>query len=313
VKTRVAKIEQLTSRVRRFTLVAERGSLPVCSGGSHIGVVLPTPGRTIRNSYSITSSPYQRSFLQIVVQRDPQSRGGSAWLHEVLREGDPLEITNPLNQFALARNATRHLLIAGGIGITPFISQIESLRRWGVPFELHYIYRGVENAAFLPQLRDGLRGLFTGYDTTISSRPDLVSLLSRQPVGSHVYVCGPASLIDDVVASATSLGWPKHHVHFERFQPPPQTTARPFVAKLAKTGREIHVPAEATLLDVLEREGIAVPYSCRIGGCGTCEVAVVGGEIDHRDHCWTDEDRSCGTRLLACVSRARNGHLHLDL
>jgi ferredoxin-NADP reductase len=313
MKTRIARVENLTSRVKRFTLVAESGVVSACSGGSHIGVILPTPAGTIHNSYSITSSPYQRGHLQIAVQRAEHSKGGSVWMHEFLREGDELEITAPRNQFPLARNARRHLLIAGGIGITPFVSQIESLRRWGAAFELRYIYRGEENAAFLRELRGTLDGRFVGHNTPATPRPDLHALLGAQPNGSHVYVCGPSALIDAVVETAATLGWPKNHVHFERFSAGPLSGTRPFVAKLTRSGREIHVPHDATLLEMLEREGVAIPYSCRIGGCGTCEVPVAGGEIEHRDHCWTDEDHSCGTRLLACVSRAKNSHLILDL
>jgi dimethylamine monooxygenase subunit B len=310
MKARVARIEGLTPRVKRFTLA---GALPSYSGGSHIGVVLPVPGGTIRNSYSITSSPYQRDFIQIAVQLAPESKGGSVWMHEALHEGAELEITTPFNQFPLARDARRHLLIAGGIGITPFVSQIESLARWGAPFELHYIYRGENNAAFLPELQARLDSRLVRHNTPATPRPDLFALLGTQPNGTHVYVCGPAALIDAVLETATALGWPESHVHFERFGAGLLPAARPFVAKLAKSAREIHVPQDASLLEVLEHEGVSIPFSCRIGGCGTCEVPVAGGEIEHRDHCWTAEDRACGTRLLACISRAKNGHLVLDL
>jgi ferredoxin-NADP reductase len=310
---RVGRVEELTPGVRRFTLVPERGALPAFSGGSHIGVMLPDAGAARRNSYSLTSSPYERSFFQIAVKREPASRGGSAYLHESVREGSRLEIAAPVNQFPLANTGRHHLLIAGGIGITPFLSQIESLQRWGHSFELHDCYRGAENAPFLGELRERLGPRFHGYDTSRGARPDLVALLRAQVTGAHVYVCGPAGLIDAVVAAARTLGWPRHHVHFERFSAGPQAPTRPFVARLARSGQDVSVSDGSSLLDALDAAGHAVPYSCRIGGCGTCEVAVIEGEVDHRDHCWTDEDRAGDRRILACISRAKNGHLVLDL
>lgn len=313
MRARVASIESITPRVRRFTFVTDRGAFPAFSGGSHVGIALPTPGETRRNFYSITNSPWHRGYLQIAVQRDPASRGGSAWLHESVGEGDELEISPPQNQFPLVRTARRHLLIAGGIGITPFLSQIATLERWGAEFELHDIFRGKENAAFLPELRAAIGDRLIACDTEAGPRPDISALLARQPLGTHVYVCGPAALIATIVETAGALGWPKSQIHFERFAAAPQPETRPFVARLAKSGYEIHVPPELTLLEALERAGVSVPSSCRIGGCGTCEIPVADGEIDHRDHCWTDDDRACGKRLLACVSRARNDHLHLDL
>ncbi len=312
IECRVMRIESLSSRVKRFTLVPVAGPAPAFSGGSHVGVVLETPAGTIRNFYSLVSSPYDQTCLQIAVQREPTSRGGSAFLHSAVHVGDTIGITPPRNFFPLVRTARRQLLIAGGIGITPFVSQVETLLRWGTPFSLLYLHRGPD-APFLAELRARIGGRLMAHDSARAGRIGIESLIESQPLGTHLAVCGPAALIDTVTTCTRALGWPAGNVHSERFSAGPAAETRPFVAHLARTGVEIPVGADSTLLDALESAGVAVPYSCRIGGCGTCEIPVTAGEIDHRDHCWSADDHADGTRLLACVSRALNGKLVLDL
>ena len=123
---RVAAAERVTPDIKRFTLVCERGGeLPAFSAGSHIEV---TPdddeAPAFRNAYSLVSPPHETQFYQIAVRRDDSARakGGSRHLHEQIRPGAILRITPPKNRFPLVRHATKHLLIAGGIGITPFFS-----------------------------------------------------------------------------------------------------------------------------------------------------------------------------------------------
>ncbi|TLD72836.1 oxidoreductase [Phragmitibacter flavus] len=318
IKVILTGVTPITHRVTQFRFAAKTGELPACSPGSALRIHLPVEGGTniITNSYSITSNPWTSSTLSytIAVRReDPgQSRGGSIYLHEHAKPGDFFDIDPPTNRFPLVTTAPHHLLIAGGIGITPFLSYLPAIERRQQSVEVHYSFRGYEEAAFIDQLPPATTCY---HNTKLSTRMNVRHILERQPPGTHVYVCGPAELINEVRHSAQSLGWPSAQIHFEHFSAGTDSRPkRPFKVHLAASDRQLTVSENETLLEVLEREGLPVSHSCRIGGCGTCELRVSGGGgIEHRDHCLTDEDRHDGSRLIACVSRAANGELVLDL
>ena len=82
---------------------------------------------------------------------------------------------------------------------------------------------------------------------------------------------------------------------------------------LARTGRSVVVPAERPILDVLLEAGVDVLSDCREGICGTCEVDVLDGEVDHRDFVLTESESAANTCLMVCVSRSRSPRLTLDL
>lgn len=313
LKIRIAAVESLTPRVKRFHLAPTAGRLPPFSPGSSLRIHLPV-GDGLWNSYSLSADPWLTDHYTIAVRKeDPhRSRGGSIFLHENVRPGDVFEIQPPVNRFLPIRTARRHLLIAGGIGITPFLSYLPALTTWGAPVELHYGFRGTANAAFLDELRSKLGSRLHEYDSSLGNRLPVENLLREQPAGTHVHVCGPAGLIEAVRAAANAHGWPANHVHFEQFSAGENTARRPFAVELSRRQRRVSVSERETLLEALEREQIALPYSCRIGGCGTCHVRVIAGQAEHHDHCLSDDERAEGS-LLACVSRAAGEKLTLDL
>ncbi|MEJ2061269.1 MAG: PDR/VanB family oxidoreductase [Gammaproteobacteria bacterium] len=306
----VANIEEVTPLVKRFTLVpAEGGSLPGFSAGSHIMVHMPGEERTYRNAYSLMSAPNDRSCYQIGVRRQEESRGGSVYMHEKVKTGDLLRINPPANLFAIDRLSAKQILIAGGIGITPFMSYLKELPDLGVPFELHYAYRAQSHAAFRELIAAQLGGQLHTYD---ASRDEFIQprvLLAAQPLGTHVYVCGPEGLIDAVVETARELGWPESHIHYEQFAAP--QPGAPFKVSCAKQACEIDVPGDMSLLDALEAAGVDVPNMCRGGVCGQCETGLLEGEAEHRDNYLPDEARD--RKIMPCVSRARSARLVLDL
>jgi ferredoxin-NADP reductase len=317
-KTRVvtvAEVEQITPQVKRFTLrCAEGGRLPAWSGGSHIGVTLMDGHQTWRNSYSLVGRPGETEFYQIAVRReDPaRSKGGSVFLHEGVQRGDMLEISAPHNYFPLARHAKKHVLIAGGIGITPFMAQMAVLKSQGQSYELHYAFRSRLEGAFCDTLcaEHGLNTHFYISDQGHRLVPQLI--LAAQPLGTHLYVCGSHPLIAAVTQAAAHLGWPKTHIHWEKFAPPPIQNASPFTASLPDLGMDIKVGMNETLLESLESAGVQIASSCRVGLCGTCEMRVLVGEPEHRDRCLSDEERADG-KILACVSRSQSDYLILAL
>lgn len=310
---RVADIETVTPLIKRFTLVAaEGGDLPGFSAGSHVLVHMTDAAQHYRNAYSLMSAPNDRTSYQIAVRRQEDSRGGSAYLHARVQIGDMLQISPPANLFALDRLAARHLLIAGGIGITPFMSHVAELTAAGTApavFELHYAYRGEAQAAFREQLAAWLGARLHTYDSSLDSYIQPRELLATQPLGTHVYVCGPPDLIESVVATARELGWPDSHVHYEQFAAP--QPGAPFTVSCARQGCEIEVAPEQSLLDALEAAGVNVPNLCRGGVCGQCETVLLEGEAEHRDSYLSAPERA--RKIMPCVSRARSGRLVLDL
>ncbi len=282
----VTGIEQVTPLIKHFTLAnAAGGPLPAFSGGSHIIVVMRAAARMHRNPYSLLSSPRELDRYEIAVRRMEESRGGSHFLHDEVRVGSRLEIAHPVNLFALDKIARKHVLIAGGIGITPFLAQLEDLHDGAVPYEVHYSVRSPEHAAFLGRLREREGDRLSVYYDSDNQAVDFDGLLSHQPLGTHVYVCGPAGLINRVVTTAKGCGWPDSHIHWEQFSAPPVGDA------------------------------FEVPYLCRGGVCGFCQTRVLelDGQIIHNDHFLSHAEKARGGSIMPCVSRARCQSLVLDL
>jgi ferredoxin-NADP reductase len=314
IEVQVTAIEQVTPLIKHFTLARlDGGRLPAFSGGSHIIVVMRGATRTYRNPYSLLSPPNRLDAYEIGVRRMEESRGGSHFLHDVVQMGTRLEIAHPVNLFPLDKIARKHVLIAGGIGITPFLAQLEDLHGGAVPYELHYSVRSPAHAAFLDRLRDRDGDRIRMYYDSAGDAIPFEALLSTQPLGTHVYVCGPEGLIRCVIDTAKASGWPGSHIHWEQFSVPPVGDA--FDAFLAKSQRMVHVLPDQTLLEAIEAAGIDVPYLCRGGVCGFCHTRVTGvdGELIHNDHYLSDAEKSACKSIMPCVSRARGQSLVLDL
>ncbi|MEW6254680.1 MAG: PDR/VanB family oxidoreductase [Pseudomonadota bacterium] len=315
LSVRVAETEALTPTVRRIRLVSTSGAaLPLFSGGSHVVVNLPTPRGVLRNPYSLTSCPTDGSGYEICVQRSITSRGGSLYVHEALNPGDTLDISYPVNLFPLDRRARKHLFVAGGIGITPFLAMMQQLAQEGGAFELHYAMRSPETGAARAavEARYGTSRVRT-YVSSHGTRISLPDLLEGQPLGTHLYVCGPSRLIDDVLLQAREAGWPDENVHSERFAAPPP--GKPFVLELARSGRSIQVGSHQSVLEAIEAAGLDAPNLCRGGACGQCETGVVAcdGALEHHDHFLTPDERAGGRKFMICISRIAGERLVLDL
>lgn len=305
IAVRVAQTHLLTPMVRELLLEPLSGSLPAFSAGSHVQVHLPN-GR--RNAYSLLGDPAQTRHYRIAVRRQPQSRGGSHFIHDELDVGDRLTISAPANLFPVHSKARLHLLIAAGIGITPFMAYCAELTRQGQDFELHYACRPGISDAYLSTLREQLGPRLHVYASP-TRRLDLNTLLSQRPLGTHVYACGPQTLIDALREQSQALGWPASRVHWEAFAAP--EPGNPFDVHLARSGRQLQVNAEDSLLEALEAAGIEVPNLCRGGVCGQCQTAYIDGAVEHRDLFLSDHERT--THLMPCVSRSCGRTLVLDI
>jgi ferredoxin-NADP reductase len=310
IEVQVTAVRQLTPVVREFSFAALDGTLPGFSCGSHVQVVLPIEGRTLRNAYSLLGDPRETGVYRIAVRLQETSRGGSRYLHEQVRVGDRLQIGAPSNLFALHSQARHHILVAGGIGITPFMAYLAELEAQGASFELYYAYRSGLTDAYAAELRERLGERFHGYDAAAGQRLDCTSLFAGKPLGSHLYVCGPQRLLDELKVLAAAHGWSAGRLHWEAFAAP--EPGQPFTVELARSGQRLQVPGDHSLLEALEAAGVEVPNLCRGGVCGQCTTRYLSGEVEHRDHYLDEQQR--GAALMPCVSRGGcSGTLLLDL
>ena len=308
IPVRVAEIEQISSIIKQFTFVADEKPLPPFSAGSHVVVQMEGEGKRFRNAYSLISNPADSSHYRIAVRLQERSRGGSQFMHGEFRPGDRLFISPPANMFLPDWQARHHILIAGGIGITPFLSYGYELEQRQASFEVHYVYRNAETGAFREALTERFGNRLYCYS---GERPDFYTLLGHQPLGTHVYVCGPEAMIQDVKATASALGWSPQRVHYEAFTAP--QPGKPFVARLSRSQQDVAVAGDTPLLDALEAHGLEIPNMCRGGVCGQCKTSVVDGDIEHRDAFLDDQKKASQRCIMPCVSRSASDYLVLDL
>lgn len=308
---RVSQIKMLTPTIKEFTLVSDESGLSAFSPGAHVVVHMPGATRTIKNAYSLLSDPQDTSAYKIAVRLQDDSRGGSKFMHESLNEGDTLAISPPANLFAPYWLAKRHVLIAGGVGITPFMSYLPELERRGANFELHYCFRGSLTGAYKARLKAELDSSYFEYDSDAGGSLDVSSLFSGRTLGTHFYICGPASLITAVQAAAKEHGVPDKAIHFEEFAAP--EPGAPFEVEAQKSGKLVQVGAEQSLLEALEAANIEVPNLCRGGVCGQCVCEVSAGEPDHRDNFLSTAEKQSAKTIMPCVSRAKSARLVMPI
>lgn len=313
---RVQRVVQETPEVRLFELVdAQGGALPSFTPGAHIDVQLPGG---VTRQYSLCNGPDDTAGYLIGVKREAASRGGSVALHEQVKEGDALRVSAPRNNFALCEQASRHVLLGAGIGITPLLSMARHLLARGASFELHYFARSIELAAFQADLSGpayaGRVNFHCGLDAE-GVQAALQQILSTRGAGAHLYLCGPRPFMA-AVRDVASNAWPADAVHFEYFSADEAALSAPkdsFVVRLAKSGGEYVVPADQSIVEALGQHGVDIYTSCERGVCGSCLTGVVEGRPDHRDSFLTEAERRVGDKLLPCVSRSCCGLLVLDL
>lgn len=315
IAVRVVRRTQEALDIASFELAKPDGSaLPGFSAGSHIDVQVPGG---LTRQYSLCNDAAENHRYRIAVLRDASSRGGSAGMHDAVKAGDTLLISEPRNHFPLV-HAGRTLLFAGGIGVTPLLAMAQRLGTIGADFTLHYCTRSPERTAFRDEIAASSyaqRVQFHFDDGAAAQKLDLERALGQPHAGTHVYVCGPTGFIDFVVKTAERLGWSKEQVHLEYFGAAPQETGgdRAFQVKIASSGAVYDIPAGTTVVHALQEHGIEILTSCEQGVCGTCITRVLQGECDHRDLYFTDEEKAKHDQFTPCCSRAKSQVLVLDL
>lgn len=284
--------------------------LPAFTAGAHIDLHL---GNGLVRSYSLLSNPADLTRYSIAILNDMLGRGGSRYVHESLSVGTTLTISIPRNHFPLNEAASKTVLVAGGIGVTPILSMLRRLDSIKAPRTLLYCARSRDDAAFFDLLAD-VPGVQVRLDERHGSQPDLMHYLQDESADSDFYCCGPLPMIRAFEAACTALGF--SNIHTERFaadNPIEAPRASGYQVTLARSGRVIDVSAHVHLLDALEEAGIAVESACREGICGACETRVLHGVPDHRDSILSTAEKASNKSMLVCVSGCIGQRLVLDL
>ncbi len=311
IDVRVAEIIDETPAIKAIRLVRTDGRpLGVYQAGAHVDVVGPT---AITRQYSLCSKPEDPDSYTVAVKREENSRGGSVALH-ALAVGDEIQISEPRNLLGIDPTAEHHVLMAAGIGITPMLSIARYLDLHGRDFDLHYFARSHEEAAFLGLLEEKCpQKLHAHLGVPRTAHEPLIrTALTGLPEGSHVYLCGPEGFMDLVGRLAAQV-LPEERIHREAFtateQPGPDGN-RPFEVELE--GETYGIPADRSIVEVLQEAGCDVDTSCQEGICGTCIMTVLEGTPEHRDNVLTRAEKAANETVAVCVSRARTDRLVLD-
>ncbi|WP_055488374.1 PDR/VanB family oxidoreductase [Streptomyces sp. WMMB 322] len=303
--------EHLADAVVRLTLARPGGgTLPAWTPGAHLDLLF---GEGLERQYSLCGDPGDTSSYQVAVLRVDDGRGGSRYVHDELAEGTAVRVRGPRNNFALVP-APAYLFIAGGIGITPIVPMLAEADRRGADWHLLYGGRTRSSMAFAGRLAQRWPGRVRLCPQDEDGMLDLDPVLRSPSPHTAVYCCGPAPLLDAVEQRCRP--WPQGALHIERFTPrvrEDEGSGTTFVVELARSGRELTVPAGRSVLEAVEEAGVEVLSSCREGTCGTCETTVLGGEPEHRDSLLTPHERAAADVMFLCVSRCRGDRLVLDL
>lgn len=302
VVSKKAETPRITSFV--FEAVTPHETITKVLPGSHIRVKLGENGKLVR-AYSVVGGDSNRFELGVALEEE--SRGGSKYLHEEVKVGDILPFSQMKPDFPLKDDADKHVLIAGGIGITAFIASARTMKEQKLRYELHYAVRSSQEVAFSSYLGE-LGGSVKILNKSKGQRLDFLKILGKADDQIHVYVCGPERMLDGVKQAATVLNFPQENIHTEAFSA--STSGDPFTAALFKSERTFEVKEQESLLDVLRDAGFDIGSSCEVGNCGTCRVGVMKGRVEHRGTGLLDEEKE--DAMLSCVSRGI-GRIVLDL
>lgn len=333
---RVESVAPETPSVKTLRLVpASNGRLMPFTfvPGQFLNLAFWIGGARMNRSYSISSSPTQREYLDITVRRE--LRGAvSRHIVDLLKPGDKIEAGGPVGKFTFdGTDADSIVLISGGVGVTPMMSITRYLTDTSWPGEIFFIFSCrtpadiifKDELALLEQRNTRLRVAITvskpertdwkGHRGRITAEwlkgivPDLTS--------RRIHICGPPTMMDTTQALLAELAVPPEQVKTELFgtpRPAPAaagTTAKPAapadgpLVTFSKNNKSSRVHVDQTILELSEELGIGIQYSCRVGTCGVCKVKMTSGEVDMAVQDALDDDDKANGIILACQAKPK--------
>ncbi|RDV00680.1 oxidoreductase [Trinickia dinghuensis] len=309
----IARKDVVAAGVVRLTFTRKDGAeLPSWEPGAHIDLRFASKGAEYVRQYSLCGQIADRRQWQVAVRLAPDSRGGSAHIHEALAVGDTVDVTGPRNNFPLV-TARHYTFIAGGIGITPILPMIVDVCASGADWSLLYCGRSADSMPFAEEVLALGAGKVSLHTSDTRGEADLPALIARMHPETVLYCCGPESMLRTIDEQCST--WSEDRVHVERFsrrEDRAEGAGTAFEVEFARSGVVVTVPADRSILEMAEENGVDIDSSCQEGVCGSCETKVLSGIPDHRCSVLSDKERAAGQTMMVCVSRSCSGRLVLD-
>ncbi|WP_229923305.1 iron-sulfur cluster-binding domain-containing protein [Streptomyces candidus] len=305
----VRAARSLTPTVTQYWLTGAQGAarLPTAVPGQHVTLRIGPRLKTL-TVVAVSDDGYE------LAVRNRHRGGRRDVLSPRLHVGAPVAVSSPGGHFTAEHAAPFTHFLAGGVGINPILAVLTAgrLRGW----RLVYVDRGEGEFPFLDRIEDLAReqgGTVEVVDTGTGGRPDWTEVVARIPEGSTVGVCGPTGMVADVRNAVARESGKRLLVTDEPAAPIVGGLPETVEVECAKCGITFRAAQHQPLLDELKRNGVAVSSSCRQGICGTCEIEVRTGRIDHRDEVLTDQEKAESGYMIACVSKAISDRLVLNV
>jgi len=222
-------------------------------------------------------------------------------------------VGTPKNHFSLDLSAPSYVLVAGGIGITPFVSMVEAIKSQcqlhpsrAPQIKMLYGAKDEQELAYIDVFRKNLQA--TALQVCVDNRGerfDFRAQIEVLPPKTQAYVCGPQAMLSAFKSAWSEEGRALEDLHFETFGTSGAQVNEAFSLKVPRHGVDLVVGQDETLLEVLERNGVQTLYDCQRGECGLCamDVLALDGVIDHRDVFLSPHEKSSNLKICACVSR----------
>ena len=296
--------------------------------GQFLNVAFGIGGARMNRSYSISSSPTQREYVDLTIKREP--RGAvSRHVVDLLKVGDLIEAGGPVGKFTFdGTEAENIVLISAGVGITPMVSISRYLTERSWPGDIFFIYTCRTPADFIfadevaalqhrnPKLQVAVTSTKAEGTDWKGPRGRMTKELLTQTVPNlaarRIHVCGPAAMMEATKAILTALGVPPDQVKSELFgatKPSPAaagTTAKPTATAtgpqvtFSKNNKSAKIRNGQTVLELSEELSIGIDNSCRVGTCGVCKVKMTSGEVTMAVEDSLDADDKANGLILAC-------------
>lgn len=296
---KIVEKKKQTSRILSFVLEAVE---PQKDGseleeGSHAKIKL---GNGLVRNYSVVQG--DRNKFELAIALEEKSRGGSKYLHEIVEVGHALQVGALTAGISNKSAASHHIFVAGGIGITAFLSLVEAYVDINFSCVLHYAVRSADEVPYKERLDKLGKDVVIIYDQSKGQRLSVPDIVGDMPWNSQLYFCGPKRLMDEAARVTKEKGISEAEVHFEAFEA--DVSGDPFEVVVAnKDGATLKVGGEETLLEVLKKHFDEVDSSCEVGNCGTCKITLLEGDVEHRGTGLLQEEKAGS--MLSCVSRGR--------
>lgn len=312
---RLDSIAYEAENIHSYTFVSpETTPLPSFTAGAHVEVFL---GNGQSRCYSLFNSPEGAGEYKVAIAKSPNGKGGSKYFHESARVGQLYQVSYPRNNFQLVSDTQETVLIAGGIGITPLLSMASYLEDIGRPWKLYYRARTRKALAlldkeFFRKNAEKIQIILDDEEMEQERAGFFDRILDAHGNQLHYYCCGPNPMLTSFMEATEHL--PSAQVHYEYFSSQAESAREGgFTVVLQKSNQQIQVGPGQTILDSLLGNHITVPYSCREGICGACEVPVLSGDPEHRDSILTPSEKAAGKSIFVCCSGCKGDTLVLDL